>query len=199
MIFDLDGVLCRLDDEARIGHLSGVSGLTPDDVVAAIWGSGFEDRADRGQLDAAEYLREFGARVGKTLSRSDWVAYRRSGMTPHPDVLQIAARTAERVPVAVLTNNGHLLIEEIGVLFPEVVPIFGSQIWCSAQFGTCKPDPVIFAQVCRRLGTVPSRTLFVDDLEANVLGAESAGLNGHLFRSADALARRLAPLLRSSH
>lgn len=50
-----------------------------------------------------------------------------------------------------------------------------------------KPDPEIFALLVRRHGLDPSRTLFVDDKQANVDAARRAGLVGLLFTDARAL------------
>lgn len=41
-----------------------------------------------------------------------------------------------------------------------------------------KPDPVIFAEVIKQSGLIPSQTLFIDDNADNIAGAEKAGLNG---------------------
>lgn len=45
--------------------------------------------------------------------------------------------------------------------------------------GFGKPDPRVFAEACRRLGTRPARTAYVgDELEVDALGAVSAGMVG---------------------
>lgn len=45
--------------------------------------------------------------------------------------------------------------------------------------GVGKPDPRVFAEACRRLGTQPERTAYVgDELEVDALGAVGAGLVG---------------------
>ena len=52
----------------------------------------------------------------------------------------------------------------------------------SADFEAAKPDPAIFMEACRKLGTTPARTLhagdtFVDDIE----GAKAAGFRAVLI------------------
>lgn len=45
--------------------------------------------------------------------------------------------------------------------------------------GFGKPDPRVFAEACRRLGTVPSRTVYVgDELDVDARAAQEAGLRG---------------------
>jgi putative hydrolase of the HAD superfamily len=62
----------------------------------------------------------------------------------------------------------------------------------SHEVGLLKPDPHIYALTCERLGVAPAATVFVDDVEANVEAARSAGLDAILFRSAEETIRELA-------
>jgi putative hydrolase of the HAD superfamily len=48
VVFDMDGVLCRYRIERRLALLASWSGRSPDAIHAAIWGSGFEEEAERG-------------------------------------------------------------------------------------------------------------------------------------------------------
>jgi glucose-1-phosphatase len=68
VVFDMDGVLCRYRIERRLARLASWSGQSAEAIHAAIWGSGFEDEAERGGLSADEYLRGFGERLGYPLS-----------------------------------------------------------------------------------------------------------------------------------
>ena len=69
----------------------------------------------------------------------------------------------------------------------------------SAEFGAAKPDPAIFMEACRMLGTTPARTLhvgdtFVDDIE----GAKAAGFRAVLIdrseQSTETSAERISSL-----
>lgn len=181
VLFDMDDVLCHLDDEARIQYLHELSGMRHDDIAYAIWGSGFEDRTDAGEFTAEQYLVEFGDRINYPISRQEWCEYRRSGMTPIAEVLEFATGLKDSHQLGILTNNGLLLQEEIDVLFPELRPIFGDNIFCSAQFGIRKPDPAVYLAACGALGSHPTETLFIDDRAQNVKGAIAADLVGYHF------------------
>ncbi|MGK9231941.1 HAD family phosphatase [Inquilinus limosus] len=191
VLFDMNEVLCRYDKAARIAALARLSGRSPQAIEAAIWGSGFEDRGDAGELDAEAYLRGFGERIGTPLSRAEWTAAQRAAMTPMPETLDLAARVAGAARVAVLTNNSLLMLQQIDTLFPELRPIFGDAIHVSAQFRARKPDPEAYRRCLDRLGAAAAETLFVDDGAGNVAGAEQAGLAGHHFVDAAGLAAAL--------
>jgi glucose-1-phosphatase len=191
VIFDLDDVLCHLDDRARIDTLQTLTGKSPEELRQAIWGSGFETRADEGEFTADEYLQRFGEQIGTPIALDQWVNYRRSGMTPIPESLEIAQQVALKAKVAILSNNGPLLKQEIDRLFPELRPIFKDQIFVSSEFKTQKPAPEIYRRLCKILAVEPAKTAFTDDREENVLGARAAGLQAHHFQNPEGLRRFL--------
>lgn len=57
-----------------------------------------------------------------------------------------------------------------------------------------KPDPLLYRILCNRYGLVPEECLFVDDREINVRGAEVAGMQGHVYTTADDLESYLLEL-----
>lgn len=191
VLWDLDDVLCHLDDDKRLEYLAKLTHKTHDELAAALWTSGFEDRSDSGKLTKEEYLKEFGERIGYPLTAKEWCLYRSSGMTPYPDVLQLAQDIAQTRKVAILTNNGHMLAHHLDHLFPELRPIFGKEIYVSAEFGCRKPSVECYAQACERMGLPPSEVFFTDDRLENILGARRAGLKAEVFSSAAQLRAHL--------
>ena len=109
VLFDMDNVLCEYDRGRRVAFLAELAGTTSEFVYKAIWESGFELLGDSGTLDAADYLRGFGERIGYPLSLDEWVEARRRSMKADRAVLEIARRLHETVDVAVLTNNTTLV------------------------------------------------------------------------------------------
>lgn len=84
-------------------------------------------------------------------------------------------------PLALLTNSGPKTRTSL-VARHELDQWF-SVIVISAEEGVSKPDPQIYQRTCERLGRRPDECLFVDDREANVAGAEAAGLGAIRFIS----------------
>ena len=181
VVFDMDGVLCRYRIEKRLAHLATLCDKSAEQIHAAIWGSGFEHLSDSGQITAEAYLVGFGERMGVSLSRDQWLNARRIAMEPDLEMLDLAQALARRTTVALLTNNGALLEQTIDEAFPAIRPLFGTHSYFAWSFGTAKPDPAIFRALCRRLGTRPEETLFLDDDPENAEGARAAGLVGHHF------------------
>ncbi len=184
VIFDMDDVLCRYELGKRLRHLAALAGTTARDVRAALWDSGFEDASDAGGFpDPKQYLEEFGKRLGYPISEAEWVAARRHAMTANTEVLVVAALLKAQAEVAIYTNNGPIVKNNIDHLLPEAALIF-TQRFCSYEFGTKKPDPESFTRLVKSLGREPSACWFIDDKKSNVEGARLAGLHGHHYRHA---------------
>ena len=194
ILFDLNGVLYRYDRDRRIAYLASVAKQSSAAVKAAIWDSGFEDAGDAGALDAAAYLRGFGARIGFDLSEAEWVAAQKVAVMPIADTLVLLPRIDPAVQCAVLTNNNLLVLRHFSTLYPEVAALVGDRACVSAEFGIRKPYPDAYRRCLERLGTTPATVLFVDDSAANVAGAVEAGLLGYEYKGSEALAAELRRL-----
>ena len=105
---------------------------------------------------------------------------------PIPETLALAAAAAGRLKGGVLTA--------VGSVFPALRPIFGANIFVSAEFGAQEPETAATLGSLARLGAATGATLCVDDNARNVEGAERAGLIGHLFHGSAALAAAVEDL-----
>lgn len=182
VLFDLDGVLADYDRAVRVSHLAQAIGSTPEAVRSAIYDSGIEDAADRGALTPQAYLDALGAHLGRPVSVGAWTAARREATRLRPELLTLAKALGERLKVAVLTNNGLLLAQQLPRIVPALFPLFEGHAFASAEFGTSKPDPCVYLACLARLSLPPDATLFVDDNLSNVEGALQAGLHAHHYR-----------------
>lgn len=110
---------------------------------------------------------------------------------PVPGMLDLVERLAlEGYPIFGITNFGV----EFWDMFRPTAPVFDlfKDIVVSGAEKLTKPDPAIYHLAIDRFGIDPARTLFIDDREANIEGAIACGLQGHLFRDAEALQAELA-------
>ena len=191
LLFDMDDVLCAYHVDIRIAALAEITGEAADSIRASIWETDFLEQSDRGAYSAQAYLEEFGRRLDYPLSRAEWVAARKAAMPPFHDVLGLVGRVKKRLPVALLTNNDHLLGDTLDEVFPELMPLFGDAIFVSARIGAAKPDAACFVHCCTALKVAATETFFTDDLVENVLGAKSAGLMAHHFDGYQGLVQAL--------
>lgn len=102
---------------------------------------------------------------------------------------QLGARGLRRFAI---TNYPGDKWPEALAAFPFLTAFDG--ILVSGFEGLAKPDPAFFALAVARFALVPSRTLFIDDLPANIAAAAALGFETHLFVGADHLGGRLHSL-----
>jgi putative hydrolase of the HAD superfamily len=94
---------------------------------------------------------------------------------PYPEVPAVLAALRERGAAIVVVSNWdvslHDVLERTGLrrLVDAVVT--------SAEFGAAKPDPAIFRRALELAGATPAEAVHAgDDVEADVAGAQAAGI-----------------------
>lgn len=109
---------------------------------------------------------------------------------PMPGSLELVERLdAAGLPLFAITNFGHEFWEG----FHPTQPIFDRfrDIIVSGTERLTKPDPAIYHLAIARFGIDPAGALFIDDVAANIAGAESVGIAGHRFVDSATLEREL--------
>jgi putative hydrolase of the HAD superfamily len=196
VVFDYGGVLCHPPAASEIDRLAALFGLPRD----KFWRMYLRLRGpyDRGLIDACEYWRTMAQCAGVLLSESQlasleaidlamWSGYNKS-------MLALAAQLREAgIKTGILSNMLAGMLEKLRAEV-DWLPLFDVQVY-SCDLGLVKPDEAIYARLIDELGVAPSRTLFVDDIAANVDGARRAGLQAVVFESESQLRDYLAELL----
>jgi HAD superfamily hydrolase (TIGR01509 family) len=115
-----------------------------------------------------------------------WLA---ENIEPNHELLDMMPRVAvERIYLA--TNQEPVRGAHIAGLYADRPWLAG--ILVSHEIGHVKPDRAFFDEALARIGQRPRECLFVDDKQAFVVGAVTAGLPGIQFRSTHQLAADLA-------
>lgn len=112
---------------------------------------------------------------------------------PVPGSLEIVRELlANGVPLFAITNFGAEFWEG----FRPTQPVFDHfrDILVSGTEKLVKPDRAIYDLATARFGVDPAECLFIDDIAANVIGAEDAGMHGHVFDGAQGLRDKLVKL-----
>jgi FMN phosphatase YigB (HAD superfamily) len=187
-VFDMDDVLFDYDWRVRMTGLAELTGLEFPELRRRWWHDDGEWAAEAGGFaDADVYHAAFTRAIGRDIPVDEWLANRRSAMTPWPESLTAVERAAELGAVSLLTNNGPLVEAHLAELAPELVPLFGTELHTSSFYGARKPDPAVFENMLAHYGVPAHQVFFADDLEVNVEGARSVGIDAHRFTDATAL------------
>ncbi|MDF1479977.1 HAD-IA family hydrolase [Leifsonia sp. H3M29-4] len=187
-IFDMDDVLYDYDWRARMAGMTRLTGLPLAELRRRWWHDEGEWAAEAGIFATPEdYIRALESALGVPVDEAEWVRVRGEAMTARPAALAAVRRASELGQVTLLTNNGALASKHLATLAPELIEVFGDHRFTSSDYGARKPDPVVFQRVLDSYGVTAGEAFFADDLPENVAGAQSLGITGYLYGTAEGL------------
>jgi putative hydrolase of the HAD superfamily len=172
--FDLGKILLDFDKEAMLVRMAEKSPLAPEEMDRLIK----EDPLGLAYEAGAISTRRFFSHLKKLLRYKGTTKELRACFneifTPLADHIALAALLAPHYPVAIVsnTNESHITYAEATYSFFSLFPV---RIY-SHQVKAVKPDLAIYQAARTALGGIdPLEMLFIDDIEANILGAVKLG------------------------
>ena len=93
-----------------------------------------------------------------------------------------------------LTNWSHETFPIVRRVHARLFDMFEGIVVSGAE-KLVKPNPEIYQVLLNRYQLNPMESIFIDDRQANVDGAEKVGIKGLLFQGSDSLRRQLSILL----
>ena len=180
VVFDLGGVLAS--GEGVTSEPAKLLGVPEEEFAELYW-------AGRADYDSGASDREYWAPILTALGKPAAVETIQQLAKLDADLwlrLRPAARSlladlrAAGLTLAVLTNAPFNL--DVGLLDAD----FADEVdgwFVSASMGVGKPERAAYLRVAEVLELEPYEIAFIDDKQANVEGAERAGLVGHLWVS----------------
>jgi putative hydrolase of the HAD superfamily len=196
VIFDYGEVISLAPSAADREVIAGLAGVGGDSEP--FWRAYFahRDGLDQGRAGVAAYWRAIAKDVGASWDDARvhelWAADFRSWLSINPDVIEVLSDLkAGGAKLALLSNAGpdfgsYLRHGPLGDFFVAC--------YVSGELGLLKPHPEIYQHVLDDLGISVAETVFIDNREANVRGAQALGITGHLFTDVTALRAFLASL-----
>lgn len=184
-IFDMDDVLYDYDWRRRMAGMTAMTGFDLGELRRRWWHNDGEWAAEAGVFRTGrEYLTAFETAMGMPIDETEFVHVRRDAMTVWPESLAAVQRAKELGQVTLLTNNGALVHEHIRTIAPELIELFGDELFTSSYYGARKPDAQVFNGVLERYAVPAENAFFADDMAINVAGAERRGITAHHFTPA---------------
>jgi putative hydrolase of the HAD superfamily len=172
--FDLGKVLLHFDWKLFLDRIAMKSPLSPEEITQRLMKDPNLMRYELGELTSAKFF----ANQKKLLEYKGTAKELRAAFadifTPMTEHIALAAMLAPHYPLAIIsnTNDAHIAHAEATYSF---FSLFRARIY-SHQVKLAKPDPAIYRAALDALGGIdPLEALFIDDLEANVLGASKIG------------------------
>ena len=130
----------------------------------------------------AEAITAFGPRFSETVA----------GLLPGMEAI-VRALHGSGIPLYAITNFSHEFWPPFRAREAAIFDLF-TDILVSGEVRLVKPDPAIYALALDRFALIAGEAIFIDDRAENVVGAQAAGMLGHLFEGAGPLAEELRRL-----
>ena len=194
MVFDLGGVLIDWDPRHLYRKLFAGDEAAMEQFLATVCTHEWNRRQDAGRSfaegarllkaehpDKAELIDAYGSRFDEMIAG------------PIAGSVEILAELRDRgTPLYGLTNWS-------AETYPAALDRFAFLRWfrgilVSGEVGVIKPDPRIFALLIERFAVEPQRTVYIDDVEANVAAARPFGIHAIHFTTPAKLREELVGL-----
>ncbi|MFZ1988644.1 MAG: HAD-IA family hydrolase [Alphaproteobacteria bacterium] len=187
LVFDLGNVIVAHDNDILYERLA--SRCTAEDALERIRQSSHDARVGTGALPIdelhAQMARDLGYSADWATFAEDWCCH----FEVDQAMLEFVQRLGERHRVMIFSNTNavhwNMLVDETDGALALIEP------YLSHEIGDVKPNLSAFDKVAEAARIDPARSIFTDDVAANVEGARQAGFIAHQFVNQPRLKRFL--------
>jgi len=172
--FDLGKVLLHFDWKVMLDRIAAKSSLSPDEISRLLKEDPQAIAYETGAITSAKFFSHLKKNLHYKGTAKELRAAFSEIFTPLTEHIALAALLAPHYPLAIIsnTNEAHIVHAEATYSFFSLFPV---RIY-SHQVKAMKPDRAIYQAALTALGGIdPLETLFIDDLEPNILGAVQLG------------------------
>jgi len=170
-IFDIGNVLIPFDFNRALRRIApqcsvSLETLPPEShALTQIYESG--------KIDRAEFLRQAFALLQYHGTEAEFIAAWSDIFVENHAMTGLVQRLRARYPLYLLSNTSDIHSAYFEAKYP-VFQAFSGAVY-SYTAGCIKPNPAIFEIAIRQFGVDPAETVYIDDLHANVVAAQSLG------------------------
>lgn len=184
VIFDMGGVILRTMDMRPREELARRYGVTLAELDRIVFHNAVAQAAEHGQADVPAIWREVGGLLHAPETALDEIAQQFfAGDQIDWELVQFIRSLRPRYTTAVLSNTW--MADLSGWLREkwQVPEDTFDLVISSARYHLVKPDPRFYRLALELVKAAPDETLFIDDTQMNLAGAEALGIRTILFRS----------------
>lgn len=187
--FDLGNVLLFFSHRRAAAQLAELAvGADAEAVWQFAFASDLNTRCDAGEVSAAEFCRLFRARF-ECRADDDAIRHAASDIfeanAPMIETVSRLKRSGHRIGLLSNTCDMHIEWLEGERRFSPIPGIFDVAAYSFRERMT-KPSVALYRRAARLAGVQPREVFYVDDLEANVLGAQVAGFDAVQYTTPEA-------------
>lgn len=180
VVFDMGGVLVEWDPRRILAGFYDGEPLR-ESVNAALFSHPDWRAFNRGDLGEEALLQRVEQRSGRPAGELDrLLGAMRASLQPKPETVRLLRSLQARgVPLYCLSDMPAGVYDHLRSRLDFWDAFSGIVI--SSHVRLCKPEPAIYGHLLEAHGLEAARTVFIDDMPANVAGAREAGLQAIRF------------------
>jgi glucose-1-phosphatase len=186
IIFDIGGVLIRVDiSRAMNGLASGLS-MTPQEVWSAIQKDPHWLDWQEGRISPRDWHLHLTQRLGAPLNFEQFSEVWNRPLDPDPILSEsFLLKLSKNYRLALLSNTDplHMSHEEARFPFFRFFPV---RIY-SYRVGASKPNPIIYREALKACEVQAEEAVYIDDVAAYSEAAQRLGMAGIVFQSPEQL------------
>lgn len=184
IVFDFGGVLLDLDIERSFIELAIVLDIGSNDLQLLVDKMmPYLSRFEKGEISSESFIWHVQKLTTKEVNPRDLIAAWNAMLLGwQPEKLEQLGKLGEQYPLYLLSNTNELHLQWVMKDLKETHNIidfddrFFQKTYYSYKIGRRKPDAEAFDFIIKDAGFDPEETLFIDDIEQNVIAARNAGL-----------------------
>lgn len=181
-LFDIGNVILHFDYRRFARRIAGDCSCAEEDLLSRLKEDyqRFEGRA----LSTAQFLELAVAQTGYRGLREAFIRAWQEIFEPNQPVIDLIEGLAEQGHRLYLLSNTNELHASYFLREYPVFRHFRGGVF-SHEAGCLKPDPEIYREVIRKLGLLPERTVYIDDMPANVEAGAAFGFLAIRYQGQD--------------
>jgi len=180
VLFDVGGVLIRLDESKYYEYLSKISGIEIDKIINTL--DILEKKTYVGEISIKEFTEAVSKRLGIMKKEVKWLEFLKENVSINREVVDFALQLHKKYKVGVITNADRARYLYVKKHFGKELGFDKfDHVFVSCYLGMAKPSKRLFEYVIKKMRIIPRETAFIDDRIENIEGAKAVGINGILF------------------
>ncbi len=182
LIFDLGNVIVDIDYNKSLELIKKELPENHQDKTEQFYLTEFHKKYEKGEINSVVFRNEV-----RDYFQQDWHDEKidelwNSLLKNIPsERIELITKLKEKYTLGILSNTNEIHIDAVYKILQRDFGLTNfdslfNHVFLSHEMGLSKPSPEIYLSMLDQLGSKPERVVFFDDLEANVKGAASVGI-----------------------
>lgn len=174
VIFDLGNVLISVNEQRSLERFAARTGKPVEEINNYFYTTPHATELSLGKITKRQFYWTVSQALGFPGDYDELALLWSDIFEPIPAMIELAQSLATRRPRLLLSNTNVIHADFFLERYPWINEF--DAVILSHEVGLLKPDAAIYRLAVERTGVPAERVVFIDDLSANVQGAQAAGL-----------------------